>query len=84
MEEETEYIKLPVEDRCVHKLWKARLHGYEEAAKLFRQIDDEKSPEFGKFLGLVKKFVVDSNAVAQEKGLEAVLAYVENYALAGK
>nr|CAD7571841.1 unnamed protein product [Timema californicum] len=65
-------------------LWKARLHGYEEAAKLFRQIDDEKSPEFGKFLGLVKKFVIDSNAVAQEKGLEAVLAYVENYALAGK
>nr|CAD7194945.1 unnamed protein product [Timema douglasi] len=84
MEEETEYIQLPVEVRCVHKLWKARLHGYEEAAKLFRQIDDEKSPEFGKFLGLVKKFVIDSNAVAQEKGLEAVLAYVENYALAGK
>ncbi|RZF35257.1 hypothetical protein LSTR_LSTR012476 [Laodelphax striatellus] len=83
-EENTEYIKLPVTDRCVHKLWKARVHGYTEAAKLFQQIDDEKSPEWNKFLGLVKKFVIDSNAVAQEKGLEAVLAFVENSAVAGK
>ncbi len=28
--------------------------------------------------GQIKKFVVDSNAIAQEKGLEAALAYVEN------
>jgi cytoskeleton-associated protein 5 len=60
------------------------LHGYEEAAKIFRQIDNEKSPEFNKFVGLVQKFVVDSNAVAQEKGLEAVLAFVENSAASGK
>jgi cytoskeleton-associated protein 5 len=60
------------------------LHGYEEAAKVFRQTDDEKSPEFNKFVGLVQKFVVDSNAVAQEKGLEAVLAFVENSAASGK
>ncbi|XP_049825977.1 protein mini spindles isoform X2 [Aethina tumida] len=82
--EDDEYKKLPVEDRCVHKLWKARVNGYEDVTKLFRQIDDEKSPEFSKYLGLVKKFVVDSNAMGQEKGLEATLAYVENYALAGK
>ncbi|PNF34800.1 hypothetical protein B7P43_G03732 [Cryptotermes secundus] len=84
MEDDTEYVKLPVEDRCVHKLWKARVHGYEEAAKVFRQIDDEKSPEFNKFVGLVQKFVVDSNAVAQEKGLEAVLAFIENCAVSGR
>lgn len=84
MEEDTEYIKLPVEDRVQHKLWKARLHGYEEAKNLFSRIDDEKSPEWNKYLGLVKKFVVDSNAVAQEKGLEATLAFVENSASAGK
>ncbi|KAE8740038.1 hypothetical protein FOCC_FOCC014444 [Frankliniella occidentalis] len=84
MEEDTEYLKLPVEDRCVHKLWKARMNGYEEAVKLFNKIDDEKSPEWNKFLGLVKKFVVDSNAVAQEKGLEATLAFVENCGSAGK
>jgi cytoskeleton-associated protein 5 len=58
--------------------------GYEEATKLFQTVGDEKSPEFSKYLGLVKKFVIDSNAVAQEKGLEATLAYVENAAVAGK
>lgn len=84
MEEDKEFIKLPVEDRCVHKLWKARVHGYEEAAKIFRQSSDEKSPEFNKFLGLIKKFVIDSNVAAQEKGLEATLAYVENAAVAGR
>ncbi|XP_055384465.1 protein mini spindles isoform X2 [Condylostylus longicornis] len=84
MDEDTEYKKLPVEERCVHKLWKARVDGYEEATKIFRSIDDEKSPEWNKFLGLVKKFVIDSNAVAQEKGLEATLIFVENSANAGK
>lgn len=84
MEEDTEYKKLPVDERCVHKLWKARVDGYEEAAKIFRSIDDEKSPEWNKFLGLIKKFVIDSNALAQEKGLEAALAFVENCGVAGK
>ncbi|NXM82451.1 CKAP5 protein, partial [Oenanthe oenanthe] len=65
-------------------LWKARLNGYEEALKLFQKIDDEKSPEWSKYLGLIKKFVTDSNAVAQLKGLEAALAYVENAHVAGK
>ncbi|XP_055907668.1 protein mini spindles isoform X2 [Eupeodes corollae] len=84
MAEDTEYKKLPVEERCVHKLWKARVDGYEEAAKIFREIDDEKSPEWNKFIGLIKKMVVDSNVVAQEKGLEAALIFVENCGHAGK
>lgn len=65
-------------------MWKARLNGYEEALKLFEKIDDEKNPEWSKYLGLIKKFVIDSNAVAQLKGLEAALAYVENAHVAGK
>lgn len=84
MEEDTEYKKLPVDERCVHKLWKARLDGYEELIKIFRSIDDEKAPEWNKYLGLVKKFVIDSHAMAQERGLEATLIYVENAACAGK
>ncbi|XP_071830339.1 cytoskeleton-associated protein 5-like isoform X2 [Apostichopus japonicus] len=79
-----EWMKLSVEDRCIHKVWKARLSGYEEAAKLFQKLDNEKSPEFSKFAGLLKKFALDSNAVAQEKGLDAILAYQENAALAPK
>jgi len=77
-EDESEYLKLPVEDRCVHKLWKARVSGYEEASKLFARWDGDDTNQWKKFAPVVKKFVADSNAVAQEKGLEAALAYAEN------
>ena len=58
--------------------WRARVSGYEECIKNFPTITDEKSPEFTKFAPLMKKFVTDSNAVAQEKALEAVLLFAEN------
>uniref|UniRef100_A0A3Q3ETC6 Cytoskeleton associated protein 5 n=1 Tax=Labrus bergylta TaxID=56723 RepID=A0A3Q3ETC6_9LABR len=83
MGDESEWMKLPIDQKCEHKVWKARLNGYEEALKLFQRIGDEKSPEWGKYLGLIKKFVTDSNAVAQLKGLEAALAFVENAHVAG-
>ncbi|XP_072905784.1 cytoskeleton-associated protein 5 isoform X4 [Hemitrygon akajei] len=84
MGDESEWMKLPIDQKCEHKVWKARLNGYEEAAKLFQKISDEKSPEWSKYLGLIKKFVTDSNAVAQLKGLEAALTYIENAHVAGK
>lgn len=84
MADDTEYLKLSVEDRCQHKLWKARLSGYEDATKLFGSVTDPKAPEFQKFLPLIKNFVTDSNAVSQEKGLAAVLSFVENAQLANR
>jgi cytoskeleton-associated protein 5 len=39
---------------------------------------DEEDANWKKFQGLAKKMVTDSNAVAQEKGLEACLLFVEN------
>lgn len=63
--------------------WKARVAGYEEAIKLFNTLD-EKSPEFTKFVGVLKKICTDNNAIAQEKGLDAVLAFVENANIAGR
>uniref|UniRef100_A0A674AWE4 Cytoskeleton associated protein 5 n=1 Tax=Salmo trutta TaxID=8032 RepID=A0A674AWE4_SALTR len=83
MGDDSEWMKLPIDQKCEHKVWKARLNGYEEALKLFNRIEDEKSPEWGKYLGLLKKFVTDSNAVAQLKGLEAALAYIKNAHVAG-
>ncbi|KAJ7391009.1 hypothetical protein OS493_021029 [Desmophyllum pertusum] len=77
MADDADIAKLPLEDRLVHKVWKARLSGYEELVKLYKRIDDENSNEFNKYLGLLKKFVIDNNAVAQDKGLEAVLAFLE-------
>uniref|UniRef100_A0A3P8Y0C1 TOG domain-containing protein n=1 Tax=Esox lucius TaxID=8010 RepID=A0A3P8Y0C1_ESOLU len=84
MGDDSEWMKLPIDQKCEHKVWKARLNGYEEALKLFQRIEDEKSPEWGKYLGLLKKFVTESNAVAQLKGLEAALVYVESAHVAGK
>ncbi|XP_062856912.1 cytoskeleton-associated protein 5 isoform X2 [Trichomycterus rosablanca] len=84
MGDDSEWMKLPIDQKCEHKVWKARLNGYEEALKLFQRISDEKSPEWGKYLGLIKKFVTESNAVAQLKGLEAALVFIENAHVAGK
>ncbi|XP_072291892.1 cytoskeleton-associated protein 5 isoform X2 [Eucyclogobius newberryi] len=84
MGDDSEWMKLPIDQKCEHKVWKARLNGYEEALKLFQRIEDEKSPEWGKYLGLVKRFVTESNAVAQLKGLEAALVFIENAHVAGK
>ena len=39
--EEEDFSKLPVDERCAHKSWKARVSGYEEAVKLFNQWDGE-------------------------------------------
>jgi hypothetical protein len=36
------------------------------------------------YLGLVKKFVVDTNEAAKEKALDAVFAFVENIPAAAK
>ncbi|XP_041753854.1 cytoskeleton-associated protein 5-like [Coregonus clupeaformis] len=83
MGDDSDWMKLPVDQKCEHKVWKSRLNGYEEALKLFQRIDD-KSPEWAKYQGIIKKFVTDSNAVAQLKGLEAALAYVENAHVASR
>lgn len=80
------YLHVPLLQLAVIVLqvWKARLAGYEEASKLFCSITDEKSPEFNKYAGLMKKFVTDTNAFAQEKGLDAVMAFIENANVAGR
>jgi len=76
-------MKLPIEEKLVHKLWKARLNGYEEATKQFKTWDED-DPKWKSYQGLAKKMVTDSNAVAQEKGLECCLTFAENCKTAPK
>ena len=45
---------------------------------------DEKSSDFSKYLGLIKKFVTDSNELNRIQGLQAALVFVSNAAVAGK
>ncbi|CAF0735545.1 unnamed protein product [Brachionus calyciflorus] len=84
MGDENDWKKLSTEDKCEHKNWKARMEGYEECCKLFKRADDPKNPIYSNYLSLVKKFVVDTNEVAKDKALDAVLAYVENIPAAAK
>ncbi|KAL1487616.1 hypothetical protein ABEB36_015705 [Hypothenemus hampei] len=72
------------EQRCICEFEEAGVSAYEEVTKLFSQIDDKNSLEFEKYLGLVKESVGERSAVCQEKGLEAILAFIRNYADAGK
>lgn len=81
--EDDEWLKLPTEDRVAHKLWKARVSGYEDAKKQFGTWDDD-DPKWKNYMGLAKKMVTDSNAVAQEKGLECCLSFAENCKAAPK
>nr|CDS20280.1 microtubule associated protein xmap215 [Echinococcus granulosus] len=82
MSDDSEWVKLSTIDKIEHKQWKARMAGYDEAIKLFQTQSSEKSYVFGDYVGLLKKMVTDSNAFAQEKALDVVLAFVENAAIA--
>ena len=65
-------------------MWKVRIAGYEEVTKLFESLEDETSQEFSKYAGLLSKFAADVNAIAQQKGLEAVQAFVKNSAISSE
>lgn len=83
MTDEDEWKKLPTDQKCQHKAWKARAEGYKECIKHFG-LWDEGSPEFSKYLGLVKKFVTDPNELVRIQGVEAVKIFVENANVAKK
>ncbi|ORY05948.1 ARM repeat-containing protein [Basidiobolus meristosporus CBS 931.73] len=73
---DNDFSSLPLEEKITHKVWKARLEAYEELTKLYKTTDQE--AEFDKYSEHFKKLVTDSNVAAQEAGLTAVTAYVEN------
>lgn len=80
MAEEPDYSTLPLEERLVHKLWKARLEAYQEITSNFQKTPNEQSEVFRPYLtqpDLFKKIVVDSNVVAQEAGITALNALLE-------
>nr|XP_039262114.1 cytoskeleton-associated protein 5-like [Styela clava] len=83
MAEEDEWKKLSTEQKVQHKAWKARAEGYKECIRNFKMWD-ETSPEFNKYLGLMRKFVTDSNELIRIQGLEAALVFVENANVAKK
>lgn len=72
-------MSMPVRDRLASKLWKARLSAYEEMAKTFERTPSEDDPifdEYARDADLLRDMALDSNAAAQEKGVEALCSFV--------
>ncbi|KAI8822123.1 armadillo-type protein, partial [Fimicolochytrium jonesii] len=73
-----DFSGLPLQERLVHKSWKARSGAYDELSKIFATLDPDADAEYKKWQDSLKAIVADSNAVAQETGLGAVMSYVTN------
>ncbi|WVR09379.1 hypothetical protein IAU60_006446 [Kwoniella sp. DSM 27419] len=79
--QEEDFSQIPLVDRSLHKNWKARLSAYTEVIAKSAKTASDTDPFFRPFVSdgsLLKKWCLDANAVAQEKGIEAVLAIVQN------
>ncbi|KAK7693577.1 hypothetical protein QCA50_003146 [Cerrena zonata] len=78
--QEEDFTSIPVADRLVHKNWKARVSAYESLIKSFQASASDSDPVFKPYINnpdLLKKIATDSNAVAQEKGVECLVAFRE-------
>ncbi|KAK7014891.1 cytoskeleton-associated protein 5 [Favolaschia claudopus] len=77
---EEDFSTLPVSERLSHKNWKARVNGYEALVKIFQATASDTDPAFRPYINnpdSLKKIATDSNAVAQEKGVECLVALVK-------
>ncbi|KAI3638976.1 hypothetical protein MIR68_003474 [Amoeboaphelidium protococcarum] len=72
MAEEQDYSKLPLDQLLSHKLWKARVQGYEQLSQLVAK--DGKVPPFA--LDVIKSCCGDSNVAAQESALQLLLSII--------
>ncbi|KAL1947742.1 hypothetical protein VTO73DRAFT_13466 [Trametes versicolor] len=77
---EEDFNAIPIADRLAHKNWKARVHAYEALVKTFQTTASDSDPAFKPYINhpdTLKKIALDANAVAQEKGLECLVALVK-------
>ncbi|KAG6890724.1 hypothetical protein C0995_005097 [Termitomyces sp. Mi166 len=78
--QEEDFSILSISDRLAHKNWKARVSAYEALAKTFQTTASDTDPAFKPYINnsdLLKSIATDSNAVAQEKGVECLVAFVK-------
>lgn len=78
--QEEDFSSLPISERLAHKNWKARVNAYESLIKTFQTTASDSDPAFKPYISnpdLLKKIATDSNAVAQEKGVECLVALVK-------
>ncbi|GJJ12392.1 hypothetical protein Clacol_006634 [Clathrus columnatus] len=78
--QEEDFSQIPILERLKHKNWKARLSAYEQLLKTFQATGSDTDPAFKPYISnpdLLKNMVMDTNAVAQEKGVECVVVFVK-------
>jgi cytoskeleton-associated protein 5 len=77
--QEEDFSVIPISDRLAHKNWKARVSAYESLIKTFQTTASDTDPAFKPYINnadILKRIATDSNAVAQEKGIECLIALV--------
>ncbi|ORY29668.1 armadillo-type protein [Naematelia encephala] len=78
--QEEDFTQIPLVERSQHKNWKARLSAYNDVIAKSAKTASDTDPFFRPYVSdgsLLKKWCLDANAVAQEKGIEAVLALLQ-------
>lgn len=78
--QEEDFTSLSIAERLAHKNWKARVSAFETLIKAFGNTASDNDPAFKPYINnleLIKKFATDPNAVAQEKGVECLVALVK-------
>lgn len=78
--QEEDFSALPISERLAHKNWKARVNAYESLIKSFQTSSSDTDPVFRPYISnpdLLKKIATDTNAVAQEKGVECIVSLVK-------
>jgi cytoskeleton-associated protein 5 len=78
--QEEDFSSIPIAERLSHKNWKARVNAYDSLIKIFQTTASDTDPAFKPYINnpdLLKRIVTDSNAVAQEKGVECIVALVK-------
>ena len=78
--EAEDFSVIPISERLAHKNWKARVSAYESLIKIFQTTSSDTDPSFKPYINnadLLRKIATDSNAVAQEKGIESLVALVK-------
>ncbi|TIC25189.1 ARM repeat-containing protein [Wallemia mellicola] len=72
---EEDFSQIALNERVKHSSWKARLSAYTELIDHFKKSASDDDPIFKPWLSdveLLRKFVTDTNAAAQDKGIEAL------------
>jgi len=75
-----DFSVLPIQERLVHKNWKARVSAYGSLTKSFQTSTSDTDPVFNPYISnpdLLKKIIADTNAVAQEKGVECLVSLIK-------